>query len=77
MKSTAGQAPTNQHRAISPRRPAAADAGQTGSIAFEENVQAIKSWERAILLGRSKTEQISDWIASTVTSASVLLIHLV
>jgi hypothetical protein len=29
----------------------------------EENVQAIKRWERAILRARSKAEQVSDWIA--------------
>jgi uncharacterized membrane protein len=56
------------------------DAGQNGSatpIALEENVQAIKSWERAILLERTRIEQLSDWIASTVASTSVVLIHVV
>ena len=46
-------------------------------IALDENVQAIKSWERAILLGRTRTEQLSDWIVSTVASASVVVMHLV
>ena len=36
--------------------------------ALEENVQAIKTWEHTILLGRSKAEQISDWIACTAAS---------
>ena len=31
--------------------------------ALEENVQAIKRWEKATLLARSKVEQVSDWIA--------------
>jgi uncharacterized protein DUF1003 len=35
------------------------------SSAVEENVQAVKRWERAILLARSKAEQLSDWIACT------------
>jgi hypothetical protein len=30
--------------------------------ALEENVQAIKRWEKTILLARSKAEQVSDWI---------------
>jgi uncharacterized membrane protein len=45
------------------------------SSAVEENVQAIKRWERAILLARSKAEQVSDWIACTAASGPVLLLH--
>lgn len=45
--------------------------------ALEENVEVIKRWEREILLGRSKAEQISDWIAATAASGPVLLLHLV
>jgi uncharacterized membrane protein len=45
--------------------------------ALEENVQAIKRWERAILLARSKAEQISDWIACTAGSGPVLVLHVV
>jgi uncharacterized membrane protein len=41
----------------------------------EENVQAIKRWEKAILLGRSKAEQVSDWIACTAASGPVLVLH--
>ena len=44
---------------------------------MEENVQAIKRWERAILLARSKAEQISDWIAYTAGSGPVLVLHVV
>lgn len=48
-----------------------------GSSALEENVQAIKRWERTILLTRSKAEQVSDWIAGTAASGPVLLLHVV
>jgi uncharacterized membrane protein len=43
----------------------------------EENVQAIKHWERAILLARSKAEQVSDWIACTAGSGPVLVLHVI
>ena len=46
------------------------------SSAVEENVQAIKRWERAILHARSKAEQVSDWIACTAASGPVLAFHL-
>src|SRR6187397_871128 len=45
------------------------------SSAVEENVQAIKRWERAILHARSKAEQVSDWIATTAGSGPVLVLH--
>ena len=45
--------------------------------AVEENVQAIKRWERAILLARSKAEQVADWIACTAGSSPVLVLHVV
>jgi hypothetical protein len=45
--------------------------------ALDENVQAIKRWERGILLARSKAEQVSDWIACTAGSRPVLLLHVV
>jgi len=45
--------------------------------ALEENVEAIKSWEKAILLARSTAEQISDWIACTAASGPVLFFHVV
>jgi uncharacterized membrane protein len=45
------------------------------SSAVEENVQAIKRWESAILHARSKAEQVSDWIACTAGSGPVLVIH--
>jgi uncharacterized membrane protein len=45
--------------------------------AVEENVQAIKRWERAVLRARSKADQISDWIACTAGSGPVLVLHVV
>ncbi len=45
--------------------------------ALDENVHAIKRWERAILLARSKGEQLSDWIACTAGSGPVLILHVV
>jgi len=47
------------------------------SPALEENVQAIKRWEKAILLARSKAEQVGDWIACTAGSGPVLVLHVV
>ena len=47
------------------------------SSALEENVRAIKGWERAILLARSKAERVSDWIACTAGSGPVLVFHVV
>ena len=70
----------------SPRRSQARDgssttwsreAGPARSSAVEENVQAIKRWERALLLARSKAEQVSDWIAYTAGSGPVLVLHVV
>jgi uncharacterized membrane protein len=48
---------------------------RTSSSVIEENVETIKSWEHASLLGRSKTEQVSDWIAGAVASGPVMLLH--
>ena len=44
---------------------------------MEENVQVIKRWETALLLGRSKAEQISDWIAWKAGSGPALALHVV
>ena len=52
------------------------DTTETGQQpALEENVQAIKAWERTSLSGRSKAEQLADWIAGTASSGPVLLLH--
>jgi uncharacterized membrane protein len=48
---------------------------RTSSSVVEENVETIKSWEHASLLGRSRTEQVSDWIAGKVASGPVMLLH--
>ena len=55
------------------------DAGPSSvrSSAMEENVQAIKRWERTILLARSKAAEVSDWIARTAGSGPVLVLHVV
>ena len=45
------------------------------SPAVEENVQAIKRWERAILHARSKAEQVSAWVACPAGSGPVLVLH--
>ena len=42
---------------------------------LDENVEVIKSWERDVLLARSRSEQLADWIASTAVSGPVLLLH--
>lgn len=55
----------------------ASSATREGVSALEENVQAIKRWEHAILLARSRAEQVSDWIARTAASGPVLLLHVV
>jgi uncharacterized membrane protein len=41
----------------------------------DENVQAIKGWERAILRARSTAEEVGDWIACTAGSGPVLVLH--
>lgn len=45
--------------------------------AVDENVRAIKRWERAILRARSKAEQVADWIACTAGSGPVLVLHVI
>ena len=47
------------------------------SSAVEENVQAIKRWERAILHARSKAEEVSDWIVCNAGSGPVLVLHVI
>jgi len=49
---------------------------QTGSInALEENVEAIKSWDRALLLRRSKIERLSDSITLAAAAGPSIVIH--
>ena len=56
------------------------DTRQSGHVgqepaALDENVEVIKGWERDVLLARSTSEQLADWIASTAVSGPVLLLH--
>ena len=44
---------------------------------LDENVHAIKRWENAILLARSRAERVSDWIACTAGTGLVLVLHVV
>ena len=69
-----GQTEAKRRTAI---RPARAALQADRSSALEENVEAIKGWERAILLARSKAEQVADWIACTAGSGPVLVLHVV
>ena len=58
-----------------PRLGGRPDKQRSHASAVEENVQAVKRWERAILLARTKAEQVSEWIAGTVGSGPVLVLH--
>jgi uncharacterized membrane protein len=44
---------------------------------LDENVRAIKRWERTILRTRSKAQQISDLIVRSAGSGPVLLLHVI
>ena len=49
---------------------------RTGSIhAVEENVEAIKSWDRALLLQRSKVERLSDGITLAAAGGPSMIFH--
>ena len=49
---------------------------RTASIeAIEENVDAIKSWDRALLLQRSKAQRFSDRITTIASSGGSMLAH--
>ena len=45
--------------------------------ALDENVREIKRWQEATRQARSKTEQVSDWIAATAARGPVMLAHLI
>src|SRR5436190_14930267 len=49
----------------------------TSLAALEENVRVIKAWEQGTLRSRSRTEQLSEWIAGTAASGPVLVAHVV
>jgi uncharacterized membrane protein len=44
---------------------------------IEENVEAIKAWDRALLLKRSGIEQFSDWITAKAASGGSLFGHVI
>lgn len=49
---------------------------RTGSIhAVEENVEAIKAWDRALLLRRSWAQRLSDRITLAAASGASMLAH--
>ena len=49
---------------------------RTGSIqAVEENVEAIKSWDRALLLKRSKVQRLSDSITLAAAGGPSMIAH--
>lgn len=53
-------------------------AARTGSIqAVEENVEAIKAWDRAMLLERSAVERLSDRITLSAAGAHSIIAHLI
>jgi uncharacterized membrane protein len=51
-------------------------AASTASIdALEENVEAIKSWDQALLLKRSKIERLSDNITLAAAAGPSIVLH--
>jgi uncharacterized membrane protein len=49
---------------------------RTGSIqAVEENVDAIKSWDRALLLKRSRVQRLSDSITLAAAAGPSMIAH--
>ena len=45
--------------------------------AVQENIDAIKRWERASLRDRSRAERLSDWVTENAAHGGVLMFHLV
>jgi uncharacterized membrane protein len=57
---------------------AATRSARTGSIhAVEENVEAIKAWDRRVMLKRTAMERVSDAITRAAASGTSMLAHLV
>src|SRR5688572_17670799 len=70
----------SQRRSRVKAQPISDDKGRLSAeraSALEENVETIKRWERAILLARSKGQQLSDWIVCTAGSGPVLIVHVI
>src|SRR5689334_12442639 len=72
-----GNARRSENSATTNTRAARQKRNSERSTALEENVEAIKRWEEATLLSRSKAEQVSDWIAATAASGPVLAFHVI
>ena len=45
--------------------------------AVEENVRAIRTWEKALLHDRTPAERFSDWITATAASGPVVIGHVI
>jgi uncharacterized membrane protein len=43
--------------------------------AVEENVEAIKAWDRALLLNRSRAQRFSDWVTCVAAGGVSMLLH--
>lgn len=55
---------------------AASRDARTGSIqAVEENVEAIKSWDRRVMLKRTATQRLSDSITRVASSGGSMVAH--
>ena len=62
-------------RKVSRASAAIEDAPAGSPQALEENIEAIKNWERAAVHQRSRLEQLSDAITKVAASAPVLIVH--
>jgi uncharacterized membrane protein len=65
----------DQHMDEQPRR--SDEPAPRRSRTLEENVETIKTWERALLHERSRAERLGDWITRTIASGPVLVAHIV
>ncbi len=68
--------PTRKRKAPSPAA-VIEDAPAGSPQALEENIEAIKNWERAAVHHRSRLEQLSDAITRIAASAAVLIAHVI
>ena len=68
--------PTRKRKA--PHASAIIEDSLTGSPqALEENIEAIKNWERAAVHHRSRLEQLSDAITRVAASAPMMIAHVI
>jgi uncharacterized membrane protein len=65
---------TRKRRSVAART-IADDADLDGSRALDENIDAIKTWERASVHERSRVEQLSDQITRLFAGGPALLFH--